>query len=62
MIRTEVVETTLGKVQGYIEEGINVFKGIPYAAPPIGDLRFSPPAPRKPWRGIFMAKNFGSIR
>ena len=61
MIRTEVVETTLGKVQGYIEEGIQIFKGIPYAAPPIGDLRFSPPAPREPWSKLFMANNFGSI-
>ena len=61
MIRTEVVETTLGKVQGYIEEGIQVFKGIPYAAPPIGDLRFSPPAPREPWSDVFMATDFGPI-
>ena len=30
MIRTEIVETTLGKVQGYIEEGINIFKGFTF--------------------------------
>ncbi|MFW9784903.1 MAG: carboxylesterase/lipase family protein [Candidatus Heimdallarchaeota archaeon] len=61
MIRTEIVETTLGKVQGYIEKGIKIFKGIPYAAPPIGNLRFSPPIPREPWSDIFMADKFGSI-
>ena len=61
MIRTEVVETTIGKVQGYIEEGIHIFKGIPYAAPPIGDLRFFPPAPRKPWSDVFIANEFGPI-
>jgi para-nitrobenzyl esterase len=61
MIKTEVVGTTLGKVQGYIEEGIKIFKGIPYAAPPIRDLRFSPPIPREPWNDIFMAKDFGPI-
>ena len=61
MIRTEVVETTLGKVQGYIEEGIQIFKGIPYAAPPIGNLRFSPPSSREPWSDIFIANKFGAI-
>ncbi|MFW9894317.1 MAG: carboxylesterase family protein [Candidatus Thorarchaeota archaeon] len=61
MIKTEVVETTLGKVQGYIEESIKIFKGIPYAASPIRDLRFSPPIPREPWNDIFMAKDFGPI-
>ncbi|MHA2130641.1 MAG: carboxylesterase/lipase family protein, partial [Promethearchaeota archaeon] len=43
------------------EEEIQIFKGIPYAAPPIGDLRYSPPAPREPWNDIFMANNFGPI-
>ncbi|MFW9825211.1 MAG: carboxylesterase/lipase family protein, partial [Candidatus Thorarchaeota archaeon] len=61
MIKTEVVETTSGKVQGYIEEGTKIFKGIPYASSPIRDLRFSPPIPREPWNDIFMAKDFGPI-
>ncbi|KPI95888.1 Esterase FE4 [Papilio xuthus] len=37
------------------------FKGIPYAEPPIGDLRFKAPVPKKPWDGIRNAKEFGSI-
>ncbi|XP_077979960.1 pyrethroid hydrolase Ces2a-like [Glandiceps talaboti] len=35
---------------------VHVYKGIPYAEPPIGDLRFRPPVPKSPWRGIYDAK------
>ena len=41
--------TRTGKVQGRTRDGIHVFKGIPFAAPPIGELRFRPPAPALPW-------------
>lgn len=37
---------------------IRSYKGIPYAAPPIGDLRWKPPQPLKPWKGIRVAKSF----
>lgn len=37
------------------------FKGIPYAAPPVGDLRFKEPQPPKPWNGVRPAKEFGPI-
>jgi para-nitrobenzyl esterase len=37
---------------------IRVYKGIPYAAPPVGDLRWKPPQPVKPWKGIRVAKEF----
>lgn len=40
-----VVETTTGRIIGAQEEGRNVFKGIPYAAPPAGELRWQPPQP-----------------
>ncbi|HEA70795.1 MAG TPA: hypothetical protein ENH98_02590, partial [archaeon] len=37
--KTRVIELKLGKIQGYINEGISTFKGIPFAEPPIEDLR-----------------------
>jgi para-nitrobenzyl esterase len=41
-----VVQTTDGPVRGFVNSsGVNVFLGIPYAAPPVGDLRWKPPAP-----------------
>jgi para-nitrobenzyl esterase len=50
-----------GKLEGYLENGLFVFKGIPYAAPPLGDLRWMPPQPVKPWSGVRNAKEFGPI-
>lgn len=44
-----VVETTSGPVAGTVQDGITVFRGIPYAAPPVGDRRWLPPAPVEPW-------------
>src|SRR4029078_6887110 len=42
------VSTTDGPVRGFVENGVNEFLGIPYAAPPTGDLRWKPPAPAAP--------------
>jgi para-nitrobenzyl esterase len=47
-----VAATTSGKVQGKHRRGVHVFRGIPFAAPPVGDLRFRPPAPVAPWDGV----------
>ena len=43
-----IVETTQGRVRGTVEDGIAVFRGIPYAEPPVGRLRFRPPERRRP--------------
>ena len=59
MNKSEVVDTTSGKLQGYKEEGLVIFKGIPYAEPPVGDLRFSPPVEKKQWEGVFDATKYG---
>jgi len=54
-----LVNTKYGKIQGYTENGVKIFKGIPYAEAPIGKLRFSPPVPNKHWNGILKALEFG---
>ena len=41
--RGPVVYTTDGPVRGFVAKGVNTFLGIPYAAPPVGDLRWMPP-------------------
>jgi len=41
------------------DPAITVYKGIPYAAPPVGDLRWRPPAPALPWEGVRKADSFG---
>ena len=49
-----------GRVQGNREEGIDFFGGIPYAAPPVGNLRFAPPEPPTPWAPAKLdASHFG---
>ncbi|MEU3524035.1 carboxylesterase family protein [Streptomyces sp. NPDC038707] len=54
-----VVRTPYGAVRGQYERGIAVFRGIPYAAPPFGALRFRPPRPPEPWDGVRDAGAFG---
>jgi para-nitrobenzyl esterase len=54
-----VVHTTAGAVAGAGRE-ILAFKGIPYAAPPIGPLRWRPPQPLLPWSGVRDATRFGA--
>ncbi len=53
------MKTAAGKVEGRLEEGVWEFLGIPYAAPPIGPLRWRPPAPLPPWEGVRPCKQFG---
>ena len=50
-----------GQVQGVAAdiEGVTVYRGIPYAAPPIGDLRWKEPQPVVPWEGVKIADTFG---
>jgi len=58
-IETAIVETTTGKIEGRIENGQAVFKGIPYAAPPVGERRWKPPMPVAPWQDVKPAHDFG---
>lgn len=58
MAKTDVTVET-GRLQGVAAEGVAAFKGIPYAAPPVGDRRWRPPAPPTAWDGPRKADAFG---
>jgi para-nitrobenzyl esterase len=53
------VSTTAGWVRGRVEQGNSVFRGISFAQPPVGALRFKAPAPPPRWDGVFEAAKFG---
>ena len=54
------VKTAYGVVEGTTgPDGVRAFRGIPFAAPPVGDLRWQPPQPVKPWEGVRRADRFG---
>lgn len=55
-----IVETAYGQIKGVQTGNVLVWKGIPYAKPPIGDLRFRAPEPPEPWAGIRDATQFGA--
>ena len=54
-----IVETHYGKVQGTSNDGIHAFRGIPFAAPPIGERRWHAPEPPESWSGVRDAKDWG---
>jgi para-nitrobenzyl esterase len=55
------IMTENGPVQGFIAApGVNAWLGIPYAAPPVGNLRWMPPQPYGNFPGVFQANNFGN--
>jgi para-nitrobenzyl esterase len=54
--RTELVDG--GFVEGETGSGLAIYRGVPFAAPPVGDLRWRPPQPVRPWRGVRKAKQF----
>jgi para-nitrobenzyl esterase len=55
-----IVRTTEGPVQGSVRNGVDEFLGIPYAAPPVGDLRWQPPKPHTAWTETRNATKFGN--
>ena len=54
-----IVETQYGKVQGTSSERLHSFKGIPFAAPPVGERRWHAPEPPAPWSGVRTATDWG---
>jgi para-nitrobenzyl esterase len=54
----QLVPTDSGPVQGHVNDGTQEFLGIPYAAPPLGSLRFSPPQPPASWVTALQATDY----
>ena len=54
------VTTQLGRLQGVGADGVTSWLGIPFAAPPVGDLRWRAPQPATPWQGVRAADHFGA--
>ena len=50
-----VAETEAGRVLGQLDNGVKRWLGVPYAADPVGDLRWRSPHPPEPWRGVMTA-------
>lgn len=59
MDKTEIITTQYGKIQGYKNNNVQIFKGIPYAGQPIGNLRFNPPPECESWEGVRDATEYG---
>lgn len=54
----EQVKVEQGVVQGTLSEGLRIFKGIPFAAPPVGELRWKAPQPAQKWEGVKQATDY----
>ena len=59
-MKHSLVTTTTGRIEGFVEGSLSKFFGIPYAAPPVGPLRWHAPMPQNGWEVVRPAKNFGS--
>lgn len=55
-----VVRVHSGELQGVVDDGVASYKGIPFASPPVGDLRWRPPQPVAAWTGVRQAADFGA--
>jgi len=57
--QSSTVRIGTGVLQGVVEDGVEIFRGIPYAQPPVGPLRWRPPQPAVPWEGVRDSSHFG---
>src|SRR5215470_6661763 len=58
--QTHVVHIVEGDVQGLSQDTVDRYLGIPYASPPVGDLRWKPPQAPAPWTQTLLATKFGN--
>ncbi|UCC89183.1 MAG: carboxylesterase family protein [Anaerolineales bacterium] len=54
-----IVTLSLGQLEGTHQEGLAIFKGVPFAAPPVRERRWRPPQPVEPWQGVLQVAQFG---
>lgn len=54
-----VVRTRDGLIQGEVEDNVLLWRGIPYAQPPVGELRWRAPQPMTPWQGVRQTTQYG---
>lgn len=55
------IQTNKGLIEGVTCDGYTIYKGVPYAKPPVGDLRWKAPVEVDPWDGVFKADTFGKV-
>ncbi len=62
-VKVQLTDTAslVGKVEEGASKAINAFLGVPYAAPPMAELRWQPPQPFPMWTGERQAKEFGEM-
>jgi para-nitrobenzyl esterase len=58
-VKTKPVKTQDGMIQGTVEDGLAVYRGVPYAAPPVGQLRWRRPQPVARWQSVRQADKYG---
>jgi para-nitrobenzyl esterase len=58
---TDPVKTDAGLVSGAVQEGVRVYKGIPFGAPPVGPLRWKEPQPVAKWEGVRKGDTYGNV-
>lgn len=54
------VDTRYGEIRGVHKQTYTVYRGVPYAQPPVGPLRWMPPQPPEPWQGVLRANRFSA--
>lgn len=55
-----VVETPNGPVQGFLDDGLHAFLGVPFADPPVGEYRWRPPRPLSPWKEVRLCTEYSA--
>ena len=58
---SEIIETKCGRLRGQKQDGYVLYRGVPYAEPPVGALRWRPPVKKAPWEGVLEADDWKNV-